>query len=165
VSRYFPQFAGATDGGSSRLLSRAVIRHYAKGERVASVGQNLEGLYLILKGQASLAVLDHEGLELEISRIREGEYFGEQGILRGRASDISVTALEDLQVLVLDAASLEVLLDRMPRLAREIGSLMDIRRRPPFRRGRHRRLRGRHRQRERSRDDQEGHQVGQTDSR
>ena len=126
--RDFPQFAGATDGDSSRLLSRAMIRRFAKGERVASVGQNLEGLYLILEGQASLAVRDRDGVELEISRIREGEYFGEQAILRGRASDISVTALEDLQVLVLDVASLEVLLDRMPRLAREIGSLMDIRR-------------------------------------
>ena len=74
---------------------------------------------------ATLVVRDRAGIEQEIARLGEGEYFGEQSIV---STQVSITALEDLKVLVLDSETLDVLLDQLPRLAREIGSLMDIRR-------------------------------------
>ena len=43
----------------------------------------------------------------------------EQAIVSSQSSDISVTALEDLEVLVLDPETLNVLIDEMPRLARD----------------------------------------------
>ena len=48
--------------------------------------------------------------------------------MSSQSSDISVTAPEDLEVLVLDPETLNVPIDEMPRLVREIGGLMDIRR-------------------------------------
>ena len=124
----FPQFSAKEAGEKSLVSSRAVFKKYAAGERVITEGDNLPGLHLILKGNAALSVRDRSGIDQEIARVGKGEYFGEQAIVSSQSSEISVTALEDLEVLVLDPECLNVLLDEMPRLAREIGGLMDLRR-------------------------------------
>ena len=126
--RSFPQFAAKDASEKSQVSSRAVLKKYAGGERVISEGDHLQGLHLILKGHAALSVRDRCGIDQEIARAGKGEYFGEQAIVSSQSSDISVTALEDLEVLVLDPETLNVLIDELPRLAREIGGLMDIRR-------------------------------------
>ncbi|MFO0890791.1 MAG: mechanosensitive ion channel family protein [Isosphaeraceae bacterium] len=126
--RRFPQFAGAAEGEAAGLLARGTPRHYARGEHVVLIGQSLAGLYLILDGQASLSVRDRSGVDQEICRLGAGEYFGEQSMLRSHTSDVTVAAIEDLHVLILDVGLLEELVDKMPRLAREIGNLMDLRR-------------------------------------
>jgi hypothetical protein len=126
--RSFPQFAPKNSEGEARLGAGAVVRLFAQGERVVVEGENLSGLHLILQGKAALTVRDRAGIEQEIARLGKGEYFGEQSILSIQVSEVTVTAVEDLEVLVLDSETLNTLLDEMPRLAREIGSLMDIRR-------------------------------------
>jgi len=126
--RSFPQFSVKDASEKSLISSRAVLKKYAGGERVIAEGDDLQGLHLILKGHAALSVRDRSGIDQEIARVGKGEYFGEQAIVSSQNSEISVTALADLEVLVLDPESLRVLLDEMPRLAREVGGLMDIRR-------------------------------------
>jgi CRP-like cAMP-binding protein len=49
-------------------------------------------------------------------------------LLSGRASDATVVALEDLVAVELDPDVLQSVIERTPRLAREIGNVMDVRR-------------------------------------
>jgi small-conductance mechanosensitive channel len=126
--RDFPQFGLSRAEGLEEAVSVSAVKTYARGEQVVGEGEALPGLHLILCGQAVLTVRDVTGRETEIARLGKGEYFGEKALLSGQVSDVTVTALEDLEVLVLDRDTLTKLLDRTPRLAREIGTVMEQRR-------------------------------------
>jgi small-conductance mechanosensitive channel len=126
--RDFPQFGLAKPDGLEAAVAVSAVKTYARGEQVVGEGEALPGLHLILCGQAVLTVHDVTGRETEIARPGKGEYFGEKALLSGQVSDVTVTALDDLEVLVLDRETLTKLLDRTPRLAREIGGVMEQRR-------------------------------------
>lgn len=124
----FPRFQltnGATQG---KGMPKSAIRSFAKGEDVLVEGERLPGIYLILSGTVQLAARDNLGKEAEIAKLSRGEFFGEKAML-GEASDYTAKALDDLDLLLLDSQSLEEMLDRAPQLSREIGSVMETRRR------------------------------------
>lgn len=126
--RRFPQFAVANDEALAGLDSKVTVKTYARGERLVSEGERLPGLYLILSGKASLSIRDVAGQEQEIAQVGPGEYFGESTLLSGQASEVSVTALEDLEVLVIRPEAVQALVEGIPRLGREIGNVLDVRR-------------------------------------
>ena len=124
----FPQFNIDDPAVADLLISRLGTKTFAQGESVIRAGDRIEGLHLVLKGQAAIHVRDASGAYREIARVRRGDYFGEGSVLAGEPSEVDVTAIDDVDVLVLDLESLQEMLDRTPRLAREIGRVMDVRR-------------------------------------
>lgn len=123
-------FAAVGLGAAEVLGGGAVaVRHFAAGEQVVAEGEPLPGLHLILTGAVRLTVRDGTGVEKEVARLGAGEFFGEKALLTGAASDVTVTAAEDLAALVLEGERLQALIDRTPQAAREIGSVMEARRR------------------------------------
>ena len=126
--RRFPQFAVANDEALAGLDSKVTVKTYARGERLVSEGERLPGLYLILSGKASLSIPDVAGQEQEIAQVGQGEYFGESTLLSNQASEVSVTALEDLEVLMMRPEAVQALVEDIPRLGREIGNVLDVRR-------------------------------------
>jgi small-conductance mechanosensitive channel len=125
LQRGFPQFRladGAEQEGGFPVLS------FAAGERLIEEGQRLEGLHLVVKGSAALSIRDAEGEEREIARVGRGEFFGENSLSSGQVSELAVTALEDLDVVVLAPDAVLHLLTETPRAAREIGKVLDLRR-------------------------------------
>jgi small-conductance mechanosensitive channel len=106
------------------------VRDYAAGEVVVDRGMPLLGLYLILEGAAELEVVDGRGQTLVLGVLTKGEVFGERSsLLHDRVSDSTVRAMEDLRVLVIEAEPLQQAVDRHPRLAHDLGQVMEIRRR------------------------------------
>ena len=123
----FPRFnlseidlSAAGEGGKVRL--------YAKGEQVVGEGKPLEGIYLILNGTVTLTVRDVAGGDVAVARLGHGEFFGEKSLVSGQLSDVTVTAAEDVEILVLGTDELHGMLDQAPQLAREIGQVMESRR-------------------------------------
>jgi CRP-like cAMP-binding protein len=104
------------------------VRVFAQGERVIEAGETRAELYVIVAGRAAILVQDVHGQTHEIARLSRGEFFGEMSLLSGRASDATVVALEDLVAVELDPDVLQSVIERTPRLAREIGNVMDVRR-------------------------------------
>jgi small-conductance mechanosensitive channel len=127
--RVFPQLGLARAGGLGEGLSRGAVRQYARGERVVAEGEVLSGLHLILGGHVALTVRDGAGQEKEVARLARGEFFGEKALLGVAISDVTVTALEDLEVLVLEGEALQALVEQTPRAAQEVGRVLEARRR------------------------------------
>lgn len=126
--RPFRQFGlGDVEVIASETGTRSVAR-YARGEQVTVEGQPFAGLYLILAGDATVTVRDLSGHEQTIAELHRGDFFGEKSLLSCQTSDVTVTARSDLEVLVLNSVQLHALLERTPRLAREIGQVMETRR-------------------------------------
>jgi small-conductance mechanosensitive channel len=116
-----PQLLSQTQGDTP-------IKYYGKGERILKEGERLPGLCLILNGQVAILVRDRFGQEQEVTRLSRGSFFGERSLLSGQVSDVCVIALDDLEILVLASDIVTTLLDQMPQLAREIGEIMEARR-------------------------------------
>jgi CRP-like cAMP-binding protein len=109
-------------------VSRQAVQYFAKGEQIIAEGDVLPGIYLVLKGRASMTVQVAGRGKVEIAQVGEGEFFGERTAFASRVSDTTATALEDLELLVIDAETLQSLVAGSPPLSREIGSVMEARR-------------------------------------
>ena len=125
----FPQFGVRSGDDLGALASRIGVRIFTEGERPLEEGVRRQGLFLIASGEAAVSVTDAKGERQEIAHLERGEYFGEDSLFTGRPSEVTVTALTDLVVVLLDAETAQAIFDRNPRIAREIGDRMDSRRR------------------------------------
>lgn len=126
--RPFRQFGLVDLDPIASQLNQRSIKRYARGERVMTEGLPFDGLYLILAGQACLTVMGQESQEEPVADLRQGDFFGEKSLLSCQISDSTVTAVTDLEVLILDGTLLHQVLEGTPRLAKEIGRIMELRR-------------------------------------
>jgi hypothetical protein len=119
---------GILDAEGPKSMSRSSLKHYARGEHVVKEGQRLTGLHLIVRGRAVLTARHAGGHEVEIARLEPGDFFGEKSLLSGAPSDATATALEDLELLVLESDVVQQLFERTPYLVQQIGEAMEVRR-------------------------------------
>jgi small-conductance mechanosensitive channel len=119
---------GIADAEGPRSVSRSSLKHYARGEQVVREGERLSGLHLIVRGRAVLTARHAGGHDVEIARLDAGDFFGEKSLLSGVPSDATVTALEDLELLVLESDVVQQLFERTPYLVQQIGEATEARR-------------------------------------
>ena len=125
-----PGFASLSADRIDRLLTSSEQRSYAQEEVVLRQNVQLDGLYLILAGEAELLVPTAAGAPISVGVLEPGECFGEKSILlHGRCSDTMVRALRDLDVLVIPLDHLQELLLASPRLATDLNEVRELRRR------------------------------------
>ncbi|MEB3310845.1 MAG: mechanosensitive ion channel family protein [Snowella sp.] len=123
-------FASLTPQLLEKVLKASEIKDYAKQEMVLYQGEALSGLYLILQGAVRLSAINLNEQRVTIGELFAGEFFGEKAsLLSDRISDVSVQVLEDLRVLLVDIETLQFILAQSPRLAHELGEVMELRRR------------------------------------
>ena len=106
-----------------------VIQHFAQGEQVILQGCFSESLYLIISGQACMSYLNNTGQHREVLVLHPGELFGVMALFSGEVSPVSVSAIEDLEILALSLPVVQKMIDRQPNFAREIAQVQEIRRR------------------------------------
>jgi small-conductance mechanosensitive channel len=120
---------GAVDAGALAQASGQHSMHrYARAETILEFDQPLAGLYLILAGQVSVRTRDLSGASVEIETLKAGEFFGERSLIAGEASDVSVVASADTEIALLTPQTLDRIFALAPRLAKNIGDVMERRR-------------------------------------
>ncbi|MBK8096011.1 MAG: mechanosensitive ion channel [Planctomycetes bacterium] len=110
------------------LARDAVQQDFGRGERVVRQGDPGDALYVILAGTAVVSITDEQGGEREVARLARGEFFGEMALLTGEKRSANVTAVEDLEVLVIYKEALSAMMARRPELAQEIAEIVEARR-------------------------------------
>ena len=125
----FPSFVYLENNDLEKLVRDATLKHFGIGEIAISRNTIQRNLYLIIAGVAKISVLNNFGKEKEIARISSGDIFGEMSLVSLNSGSVSVTAIEDLEVLVLKTETIQDILDDVPRLSREIGEVIETRRR------------------------------------
>jgi small-conductance mechanosensitive channel len=105
------------------------LQHYGAGEKVILQGTNSNALYIVIAGKALMTVCDRDQIEHELLTIKTGEFFGEMTLFSGEPSPIAVTAIADLEVMMLSASAVNQMIDRQPTFAREISQILETRRR------------------------------------
>ena len=103
-----------------RIVRDAEVRDYSPGETIVALGGPPDSFYVVLGGEATAA------WKPASRPLRQGDYFGEIGVLGDEPRSAAVVATTELQGMRLPRRTFDHVLDRHPSIARtlltELGS-------------------------------------------
>jgi CRP/FNR family transcriptional regulator, cyclic AMP receptor protein len=102
-----------------QLVARQMVAAtFGPEQLIFARGDPPDDIYLVLKGRVRLSVFSLDGRMLSFKHAEPGDTFGEIGPLDGGARTADATALTQVEVMSLERAKLNALLDGNPRVAR-----------------------------------------------
>lgn len=110
------------------LTKGTIVEHFGTGETAIRQGNRVFSMYIIIAGEAVMTVLSDTGEELEVVKLSRGEFFGVMALFSREPSPVSITAVEDMEVMAIDADAVNALIERQPSLSREIAQVIEMRR-------------------------------------
>lgn len=99
------------------LTQIAYTRTVEKGGVVFNQGEPGEELLVLVRGSVTASVATGTGRPMTVGVLGPGEFFGEVALLDGFPRSATVTALEDLHLVVVDRETFSTLLQDKPTLA------------------------------------------------
>ena len=93
------------------IVDKAVRMQFKPGEVIVQKGRRTHGLYLLLKGVASVQIASHGNLE-----VRAGELCGEISFLDELPATADVVATDGVEAFYLDRATTQTLFELFPHL-------------------------------------------------
>jgi CRP/FNR family transcriptional regulator len=93
-------------------------KKYAKGEYLFSAGEKAEGFYFVVAGEIRAFTMDEQGREVEVIRLRPGDFLGEAVALAGGSYPLYAQAVRDSRVLYFDRRRVLAGMSRDPAAAR-----------------------------------------------
>ncbi|NEQ49187.1 MAG: mechanosensitive ion channel [Leptolyngbya sp. SIO3F4] len=109
------------------LAHQAEVKYYGVGETITHAGDVDEGICILLQGQVILSCPDHTGHIQVISHLEMGDLFGEMSLLRNEPSLVSVTALQDVELVVLNGDVVFSVAQQQSNFALEMNHFIDER--------------------------------------
>ncbi len=127
--RNLPSFVSVSDEVLAQLAQSASDRFFGKGEKAMVQGKHSEEFFGIIRGTAEVTIRpENSAREQEIALLSVGDFFGESALSGKGISSVTVTALSDLELLVIPIEDLQKALEESTRLRQEIGAVMESRR-------------------------------------
>jgi len=96
------------------------LYRYARGEAVFWEGETSKGLYIIEQGSVKLYKLSHQGREMVLNVLREGESFNEVPVFDEEPNPLNVAALEETKIWIVAAVSIRANLYKYPEVSRAV---------------------------------------------
>jgi thioredoxin reductase (NADPH) len=103
------------------------IRSYAPGQIVVREGDPADAFYVITRGEALVMGRDSGGAETILNTLKEDQYFGELGLLRGEPRNATVRARTSLEVITVSKDAFEMLVKSSQQTADEIARVASSR--------------------------------------
>jgi hypothetical protein len=108
-------FSTFTQDEFGAIVDKLEPLEFMDGERIVAEGDEGDGMYLITRGGGKV-IKDHNGNEVELCELGEGEFFGELSLLSGGLRSASVFAKGETEALRLRSADLFEVIKQYPRL-------------------------------------------------
>jgi len=96
-------------------------------EIVIRAGEIGETMFLILDGEVSVHIPDQTGGEIEVDRIRSGDYFGEMALFENIPRTATVRTQTRTRLLVLHKQEFNEIVREYPQIALEICKVLSAR--------------------------------------
>jgi CRP-like cAMP-binding protein len=96
---------------------------FAQGEVVIREGEPGETMYLVIKGEVAVIKElpeEEKAKEIELDRIRAGDYFGEMALFEDRPRSATIRTAEDCRFLVLHKREFTEIVREYPQIALHI---------------------------------------------
>jgi small-conductance mechanosensitive channel/CRP-like cAMP-binding protein len=105
-----------------RLAEKVEERRYAPGERIIREGDEGEELFIVRAGRVRVEVGGRR--RKEVARLGKGQFFGEMSLMTGAERRASVSAVDEVVVLVIGKSALRPVLSEAPELAELISEAL-----------------------------------------
>jgi CRP-like cAMP-binding protein len=99
------------------VAGRSRRMHYAKGERIVSELESGADVFVLLEGRSEVSVEPRGAERRVLCTLTPGAAFGEMSSLTGELRSATVTAVTDVEVLVVTDADFDALRERRPAIA------------------------------------------------
>jgi thioredoxin reductase (NADPH) len=127
AARGAQMFPTLTDAELARLRRFGTPHHYAKGEKLARVGEPGHGLVLLLSGEVEIRQRHDRGTSPIVTH-KAGAFMGELAQLSGRPSLVEAEALTDVEAVLIPPDRLRALLVAEAELGERIMRALILRR-------------------------------------
>jgi CRP-like cAMP-binding protein len=102
------------------LMERARRRRFSRGDTLFHEGDASDWVAVLLSGRAKVSFFTEDGTEVVLAVREPGDLLGELSALDKAPRSATVTAIDDVDTLVLTADAFQVYLESYPRLALEL---------------------------------------------
>jgi CRP-like cAMP-binding protein len=106
-----------SEGLPQNLRKAGISRNYNQGEFLFHAGNRPDKVYLVESGEVRIFDMDAEGRELEVTRLKTGDFFGEALIFAADSVPFYAEAVRLSHVLIFFAQSLKNLIYREPEIS------------------------------------------------
>jgi len=115
-------------GEREHLATVALERTYAAGEEIVRQGGAGAEFFLVVAGTVRTTIRGEDGRETEVGTFGPGFFFGEMSLLTGEPRRATVTAVEDVDVLVINKEHFRELIMAKPKVAERMSRAVARRR-------------------------------------
>jgi CRP/FNR family cyclic AMP-dependent transcriptional regulator len=117
IVRRIPLFRDLDADTLCVLAGLAQMRRCLAGEKIVEQDVPADAVYVIVKGHASVSVAARDGRVLILRDIGEDEIIGEVSLLDGGLPSATVTAVTNLELIVVERRSFLKLVEERPQIA------------------------------------------------
>lgn len=110
-----PAFSHLKAENIAEVMGLLRARRYEKGEIIVRRGDRAHAMYFVASGTIEIELAENHKVQLSV-----GQFFGEQALLSRTRRSGTAKACTRAKLLVLDAADLEMLIEREPYIASHI---------------------------------------------
>lgn len=122
-----PLFAPLSDEEMQKLAENARLRVFSPGEPIVRQGQKGKSMFVVHRGAVDVQIRENNEMQT-LRQLRDGDFFGEMGLLTGEPRTATVFAVEETQVLEISNLCLKPILEENPSLVRALGGIVEERR-------------------------------------
>jgi small-conductance mechanosensitive channel len=122
-----PIFAALSDEETQKLAEGSRVRVFAPDEPIVRQGQQGKSMFVVHKGAVKVQIKEESQTKI-LNTLREGDFFGEMGLLTGEPRTATVIAEEETQVLEIDNLCLKPILEENPELVESFSRIVEERR-------------------------------------
>jgi small-conductance mechanosensitive channel/CRP-like cAMP-binding protein len=112
----------------NKLAAGAAERRYASGEKVVRQGDPGSEFFIVVSGKVRVIVRREDGRAVDLGTFGPGFFFGEMSLLTGEPRRATVTATEDVDVLVVGKGEFRGIIAAHPKIADKLSSAIEKRR-------------------------------------
>ncbi len=109
------------------LAHQSEIKYYGIGETIIQSGEFDEGICILIEGRVLLSHINQDGSTCPITYLETGDLFGEMALLRNEPSWVSVTAIQDVQLVMLNGDVVFSVAQDQSNFAMEMNRFIDER--------------------------------------
>ena len=104
---------GINDQAFGLLASMAAESRVSAGHVIVQQGDLGTKLFVIVRGEVRILLQGRHG-DVEVARMKEGDFFGEMCVLERLPRSASVAAVTETHLVLLSYAAFDILFERMP---------------------------------------------------
>jgi CRP-like cAMP-binding protein len=117
--RTVPLFSTLSRDFTESLASKVELVRLSKGDVICRQGDTADAFYLVRIGFVKVTE-EHPGGDLVLAYLGKGGYFGEIGLLTNGLRTATVTALDHVELVRIDAKDFQEMLDLFPAIKRDL---------------------------------------------